>query len=91
MAQACFLYFFYNPYMSLFNSFSFICTYSSVSVLQFFLMSCKYEQSVQQNMMTWLASIMIVEWNLISESDALEWPNLHDIQEYIRTIYCYAF
>ena len=29
----------------------------SISVLQFFLMSCKYEQSVQQNKMTWLASM----------------------------------
>ena len=28
------------------------------SVLQFFLMSCKYEQSVQQNKMTWLASMI---------------------------------
>ena len=31
----------------------------SVSVLQFFLMSCKYEERVQQNKMTWLASMQL--------------------------------
>ena len=36
------------------NSHNFVYTYS---VLQFFLMSCKCEQSVQQNIMTWLASM----------------------------------
>ena len=33
----------------------------SVSVLQFFLMSCKYKESVQQNKMTWLASMKVYQ------------------------------